>query len=334
MELKNDIVFVIGAGASKDICPSFGTGVEMFHQILNSVAGRTEDQNDKLNYFLMHDLNVDYSDIVSFVSAMENYRSNVITPSFDEFMSEIRRFPEFSNNRDKFEAIGQFALVRCILKWEAALRKDNVRDGTWLHMLIEYIKERNLWDKSDHIKIITFNYDRVIEYILLQDGGTYRNEILSWCDNNIVHAYGYLAPIKEPNLYAMTQDSIPFGDSSYRFDFLKPFIQNLKLQYDDRADMTVSNLAADIIANAATKIAVFGFGFDFINCRHLGLNQNLNGKRLHANLNPFDDPKFIYRRLLTSQIRSMQPNAVFTYNSCTKFVQDQLDFKWKWSPKI
>lgn len=89
MNLKSDHTFIIGAGASKDISPTFGTGVEMFHQILNSIAGRSKDDSDKLNYFLMYGLNLEYGDLVNFVTAMEDYRDNVKRPSFDEFMSEI-----------------------------------------------------------------------------------------------------------------------------------------------------------------------------------------------------------------------------------------------------
>jgi hypothetical protein len=334
MNIQSDYTFIIGAGASKDISPFFGTGVEMFNQILDSVAGRSKEYDDKLNYFLMNGLNLDYSDIVSFVTAMEDYKKNVAIPSFDEFMSEIRRFPEYNNNRNKFEKIGQYSLIRCVLKWENSLMTVGYsRGSTWIHMLINYVKSNQLWKSNDHLKIVTFNYDRVIEFVMLNDGGTFRDEIIEWCKNNITHVYGYIGFIKEPNNYHDLPESLSFGNPTYDLNMLEPFIKNIKMQYDDRLDSNGSTLAADIVANA-NNISIFGFGYDFVNCRHLGLNQQLNGKMIYANINPFDDPNFLYRRSLTNKIRAMQPNTIFSYNSCTKFIQDQLQFEWNWKAKI
>lgn len=334
MNLKSNHTFIIGAGASKDISPVFGTGVEMFHQILDSVAGRSKDFDDKLNYFLLHGLNLDYSDVVTFVNAMEDYKKNVKIPSFDEFMSEIRRFPEYNNSRNSFEKIGQYSLIRCVLKWENSLRTaGGARSSTWIHMLIEYIKSNKLWSSNNHIKIVTFNYDRVIEFVMLNDGGTDRDEIIEWCKNNIIHVYGYIGYINDPNFYHDLSGSLSFGNPTFDINTLEPFMNNIKMQYDDRLDIKESNEAADIVANAQ-NISIFGFGYDFNNCRHIGLNQNLIGKRIYTNINPFDDPNFQYRRAITHQIRTMQPNAIFSYNSCTKFIQDRLNFEWEYKPKI
>lgn len=200
-------------------------------------------------------------------------------------------------------------------------------------MIIKYINKKNLWKKRDHLKIVTFNYDRLLEFVLLNDCSTLREDVIDWCKNNIIHVYGFAGLIKEPNHYFDEPDSISFGNNTYDLTSLKPFIEKLQTQYDDRIDLGTYNTASDIIANT-NNVSIFGFGYDFVNCRYLGLNNHMGGKYIYANINPFDDPGFHYRRELTNRIRTMQPNTVFSYNTCTKFVQDRLRIDWEWNAKF
>jgi hypothetical protein len=323
-----DLALIIGAGASKDIYYGFGLGYELINCITESLS----EKNSILSKGLMSlkdDQKISYSDIWQFVFHVNEYIKNVENPSIDEFLNEIETFPEFIGLKDKFILIGQLSILYFITEWEKEMAKyhtfpENVIvTDSWLKELIKIIEEKKLLTSNEHsLQIITFNYDRSIEFILGQyfkynNKGTQIND---WLENNIFHVYGRVSKMNE----------FQFGTEDNNIKRLLNFKNNIKTIFSNRSfletrtvkkgDRIIEN--ADyltVIANSGT-IAAFGFGFDYFNCREIGFDNFFIEKTLNANLFPFNDTGFKRRRSETDRVRRMVRRVDIKYLTCGEFL--------------
>lgn len=329
-----DITLIVGAGASRDIYADFGLGIDLLQQISDRVTDKTSTNERYLSRLLMEELGFDYSDLWQFVYHLEEYKKNARSPSIDEFLVEIETFPEFAALKEKFLKIGLISIMFHILGWEWSMELhfrhpfEAILEKTWAWEIIQFIEKNNLFEKSaSSLQIITFNYDRTIEYLLSKyfKEKNKENEIKKWIYNNVFHVYGKVGDL----------DELEFGFDHSKIKALEKYIDKFQTIYQQRnkeigKDIVKSNdvkindaIGESIIANS-NYLAAFGFNFDYFNCRQLGLNNidSMGGnQKLIANIFPYNDDGFIKRREMSLQIRKMTKKVDLKFLSCKQFLQ-------------
>ena len=344
---------VIGAGASNDINPVFGLGKDLLDQIQERVIDKNTPHQRYLSDILMNQLGIKYSYLFQFYHHLEEYRRRVKNPSIDEFLFEINSFPEFEALRADFNRIGIFCIMFHVLGWESEFAgKVNINEvPSWVYSIYQFLVLKDVLDseRMDLLRIVTFNYDRTLEYILFNlfyYNPKYKKslpKIVEWINKNIVHVYGKIGSM--PELLTPEQNKnkekppVPFGMPHRRTDIILKNMDNIHLIQQNRIiadkqlDIFIQSIRNTQVHNPTIteeqlmqdpnyrELGIFGFNFDYINCRTIALN-NLSYKvKVKANIYPFIDDEFIYRREMTNKIRNMFNNGELHYYSCSSFVE-------------
>jgi hypothetical protein len=330
-----NIGILIGAGASKDIHPTFGIGIDLINQIKERVL-EPGSPMPYLSQLLNDKLNISIEHRKGFVAALESYINEAESPTIDEFLNEVEMYPDYLDVREVYITIGFVAILFHIVGWEGML-KSSIDDektnllNSWLGEIIKYIENKKLLNAysenpilaESSLQIITFNYDRIIEYGLKKHFKTQPKEIDAWINNNVFHVYGKVG----------TLDEIEFGFDNSQVVDLKNYIGNINIMYNKRKeaqnprDIWQSNYdkvrknwdASTAIVNASSKLLVFGFGYDSFNVKQVYLNQ-------------FHYPLFTHiysedsksRRAKVRHIRNLFPEIEFNFNTCKEFLRQVL----------
>lgn len=154
----------------------------------------------------------------------------------------------------------------------------SLKKNHWLEYLWKHINDAPKTEfKDNQLKIISFNYDRVIEqYFQTVIQHTYTNSICSKETTElrksieIVHVYGDLQDL----------DERPYGEKS---DDIKKVADCIKVIPEAReANDKQFNRAKEMIT-WAEKICFIGFGFDSTNLHRLGFpDHDLSGKEVYS----------------------------------------------------
>ena len=180
----------------------------------------------------------------------------------------------FLSHRSDYAAIGKKAIASAILDYES---KSTLEEWDWYGLL--WSKIRNFIEIQDGqvtlnpipLDIITFNYDRSLEYFLwnaLQS--TYK------CDKDqtfrlisgikIIHFYGSLGPIYGEN--AITYGCANVDDAAKNIKVI-PYERTGQLEQELNGDQIK---AVELIHRSDNIIVYMGFGFDDQNCNLLKLD--------------------------------------------------------------
>lgn len=327
----NDLLLITGAGASKAIYKDFGSGIELLDQISVMLT----DKNDTSGFqaLFTEQTNIDTSYLGTFNNNLIAYKNNSTVKSIDEFLSEVESFPEFKNYRDNYLTIGKTAIIFKILEWEKKLKqtldsKQVQIIDTWIGEIIKFIEENNLingYDKDKRpfqksLQILTFNYDRVLEYCLQMHFATDVHKTKRWISNNIIHVYG-----------AIDLEFLEFGADNSNIDCLIKYKNDIQTSYERRSieqnavaitstnGRIINGSIPDILVNKPF-VFVMGFSFDYFNCKNIGLQSN----KVVANIYEDDQPSdfFRKRRVTTNRVRAMFDNILFRYKSCKDFLNE------------
>lgn len=318
---------IIGAGASKDINPAICTGEELVKDIADRITDR-KTPNDK---FLSRCLDEQFGDKFSmenrvrFQEYLDNYIKDLESPSIDEFLNEVNTFPEFENDRNDILLMGYVMIIAHVFGFEAKrtnlTQKNMFEKETWLSKLSDYIDDHEILTrrKRNALKIITFNYDRIIEHYLIKWYG-YSDGIIEFVNENVHHVYGRAGCLDKlsPNLIGdNTFEAISeFGEDNHKLkEFGEKYIDHIRILYDKRNDTE----GLKSIIQKSNKICVFGYGFDSINNRRLGL-QDCYAKKDNFKVNVYPNSDLKYRRKLSEKIHSLVVDADIHYKSCTDFL--------------
>ena len=243
----------------------------------------------------------------------------------------ISTYPEFKNVREDFLNIGKISILAHILGYEGALKGrdgNNLRSDSWLNGLCKFIDDKDLLEESasEHtsIKIITFNYDRNIEHYLYNYDKfkNRRDKVKLFIERSLVHFYGKIGELEWQDKNNFLENGEPNNNPEKLFNNR----ESIRLIFDDRVQNKInSDKAFSFTHKMETQcICVFGFNFDFINCRLLWPSQNFGfaqaDMRMIANIYPYDDVNFIDRRFMANRIRNFKPTAELTYFSCSDFL--------------
>jgi hypothetical protein len=203
-----------------------------------------------------------------------------------------------------------------------------------------YLKIKTLLDekKLDKLLLLTFNYDRVLEYFLVSFFPDYP-EIKEFIKTRIIHVYGEIDSI----------DNVKFGAGNDKLENL--VIDNIKTIYSERLNDTILDENGELSTRdkcrlelgtfpepkaislkshekkmANMNIGFIGFSFDELNCRFLNLsNDNRYNPKFKVNIyaNKYD-AMFELRRAETLKCRKVRTDFNFSYCSAEEFLNEFL----------
>lgn len=199
--------------------------------------------------------------------------------------SEMYSIDAFLTCRPEFSQLGKDYISEILLQYEAA----RTPSGNWYQYLWNHYRTPTL-DELDFssLKIVTFNYDRSLEYFLLNAilntyGKGEKVSIERLMTLEVVHVYGSLGPIWDSTTMSTTagEKIIPFGSPR----LIRNAAQNIRVIPDERADKSPEFEHARKILSEANHICFLGFGFDSTNLTRLDSRQTCSIiKPQHAQL--------------------------------------------------
>ena len=331
--MNKRVVLIVGAGASKDLHNEFGLGSELIQQIESRVA----DNRDLVTFFTQQQ-NINFGILQTFKNNLAHYRQESKFKSIDEFLTEVSIFPEYRDWRDEYLKIGKTAILFHVVGWEEHFKnilEPEMIQHTWVGQIIKFLEDENILDHyknakviHSYLRILTFNYDRTLEYCLLKYYEKYKPDYLdavkSWIENYVIHIYDELDT---------AASQLGFGHPNNDLSTLIQYIDKIQVAYDSRGyklkkTIRLTNSSAtffqeDYIQSEVSSTLILGsigFGFDYFNCRNIGLTKRNNN--ILANIIVKDNENsFDNRRYMTNSIRSMFPSVDFKYMPCKDFLE-------------
>jgi len=268
-----ETLFILGAGASRPY--NYPTGKELRRLIYENFtedykAIATKEKSN--NTYIDSEIDDEIESAPEFVDKF--FKSS--TPSIDLFLS---RNPSFSN-------IGKKAIALNILKAERAsfFREKVDQNQDWYsylyHRMTENMTKPDGYKQvgQNKISIITFNYDRSLEFFLYESLtnsfeessrlGQFYDTLLPF---PIQHVYGKIAPLpyqKEP-VFSIYHAADP------NFTNLQNTYNNIRVIYE-RTDENLKGIREQI--SNAKRIFFLGFGFAKENLEALDIPNLLTGE--------------------------------------------------------
>jgi hypothetical protein len=253
--ISRQTVLVLGAGASAPY------GFPLGRKLLFEIAGGLEASGTPLSDLLLDlDNELEYEDLAIF-------RRNLLlsyAPSVDAFLE----------NRPEYMEVGKAAIAATLIPHE--VDHDLYRSGTqvkWYEYLFQQMGARRDEFSENHLSVITFNYDRSIEYFFLialkHRYGLEEEEAVDLLKGiPIVHVYGQLGKphFLAPDGRNYTNEITPTT--------IKKCVPEIKILHEGVEDTNEFQRAHELISQAQI-LCFLGFGYQEVNVRRLKLNEHL-----------------------------------------------------------
>jgi hypothetical protein len=279
---------VLGAGASKPY--GFPTGYELRKSIIGELQGKQQ-------------LSTSLRDLYA-------------QPRIDAFMVDFERsgicsIDRFLAERPEHEEVGKAAIAIRLMRnetMEALFYPSNLDD--WYQYL--WNRVATSWDalKSANLRVITFNYDRSLEYFLLEAASHTFGRSYEQCNEQlrnipILHVYGLIGETHlrgyDCRAYEPSIDANKVGIAT----------AGLQLMPKERKSDDLFERAWTMI-DESHVICFLGFGYDPINLDRLGM------PKLVARFSGTSHGKRIYG----STLGLIGKEVVTAANSCAGYVED------------
>lgn len=320
MKDPNTITLIIGAGANKEIHNEIGLGRDLITDISNRVTDRTvKPRYAYLSKILNNDFSINLQMRENFLRHLDGYIHSNEYPSIDNFLKAVETGPEFISRREDFKRIIFVLTVAHIIGWEGTKTKgyidrEKVNRRTWLTVLGEYIEDHNLFE-TNALKIITFNYDRILEYYLWIKFGT---RIKDFIKNNVHHVYGRIGNVEGLHPLKDGEKSIPLGLPDLPKEYIFAGTENIEFIHSDHPTNHVSGIIL-----GSKQLIVFGYGMDPSNNKRLTLSewavQNDDGGNFKFHIHP--NVKEKNRDMLASSVSELVDKAdIVQGKTCRDFL--------------
>ena len=288
--MSQNYVFIIGAGASKEI--GLPTGIELKRKIADLL-------NIEFDFAQPFPKSGDFMIWEAIKKDIKETKKEKFDPSeWHRYVWHIRdalplaisidNFIDTHRNNDKIRFISKLAIVRAILAAEqrSSLYKDyrhdqeinwQIFDKTWFNpffrLVTENCEKKDLPERFEKISLVIFNYDRCVEEYLFTALKKYYQiedsevaEIIKHM--KIIHPYGYVGPLKWEN----KPHWVSFG--------FEPNLDSLLVQsqliqtFTEKPVSQVDEITAlhSLIAGA-DKVCFIGFAFHGINMTLLRMEE-------------------------------------------------------------
>jgi hypothetical protein len=262
---KRRTLFVVGAGASKEL--NMPVGTELAKAIQNKLNVKLDfgSISSAGDMAFVRELKHAYQQQPGdwFAAGRLIHNGILLTHSIDEFL-------EIHQENELVKSIGKAAIAKCILEAERnsslfhkpqphrtgldLLKLENTWHVRFMRRLAQGVALQNVRQVFDNVSFIVFNYDRCLEYFLLHAlqhlYGINEEDAHSIVDDlTIIHPFGDLGPLTE----------VPFGgpDSLNDFEFIP--MSRLIQTYTEAAASQYNKIQVEV---ARAKCFVFlGFAF-------------------------------------------------------------------------
>jgi len=255
---------VLGAGASKPY--GFPSGHELRQFLCNQTA---------LNG--MYPFGFDQRDLEVFSTTF--LKSGM--SSIDAFLARRGEHKIGSLTNATYADIGKAAIAYCLIQRERADLLHMASDDHWYQYLWSFMSDSLDSFGENKLRIITFNYDRSLEYYLLTAlqysfGISVQEAALHLQKIPILHVYGQLGVLPDLPINGETRQYHPdVSDSVY----IKVAARGIRVIDESRDDDEVFEKAYSYLTEAE-RICFLGFGFDPTNVRRLRINQLMQDFRM------------------------------------------------------
>jgi len=282
--IDTETVFILGSGSSKPY--GFPTDADLRMRIIKDF------KNDYRKIPYTSDFN----------SRLIEFEKNKRTAEAEIFIGRLHdtegttTIDEFIGINDQYEIIGKIAIQHYLLEYEKnyLTNRDNDYVSDWFEIVLrEMLKESKEYKNpalvdSNQVTFLTFNYDRLIEFLFIKQFTSLFQELLNNDINKhqieffiykIIHIYGslgYLPPRRETD----SPSKVNFGEAIQTYERTRKTISNIRLLKDGFKDC---ERIRKKLYNAK-KIYFLGVGYIEKNMKMLDLENNLN----------YDDPPQIY----------------------------------------
>lgn len=272
--VKDYTTLIIGAGASTYY--GFPTGTELCNEVIY-YAERIHQQP----------FGGDVTNLRKLL-ASEYYRSNDYL-FLKEFANDLRgaKYPtidEFIYENPKYNEIAKLIISYIILDREKKSKKllnGKIKNGKkyddWLNYLWVRLKPNDKHEfNKNHLTIFTFNYDRLIEFYIIDSikhlYNVSREEAFKLKKTPIFHVYGQTGSL-DPN----SQDYIPYGEIPNETILYKAS-KSIKLMYDEKNSVNKFPpdnfyLNLEMAYNDSSYIYFLGFGYDKFNMQRIDFDK-------------------------------------------------------------
>ena len=251
-------VLVLGAGASYPY--GFPTAKELEELICDAFSSPTEKANQLLG------------------SDESKYTPNQFFEFREAFLRSPLSIDAFLQRRQEFLEVGKLAIAYCLIPFEDEAnlyRPDrDLRGGNWYKYLAGKLDSHFEEFGDNKLSIVTFNYDRSLEFYLLNSlicsHGKKRDE----CANAlakipIVHVYGQLG--EKPYLQQGSRQYRP--NEVEQFRYVETAAYGIKLYHEEAKAATEE---ARELLSRAKRICFLGFGYHPFNIDRLNIGGSLD----------------------------------------------------------
>ena len=258
--IETPTTLILGAGASYPY--GFPLGRKLVEDILE-LFPQSNHSNDRIRSANSHfDIMLGNLDID--ISLMNRFSRNLRDSKIDS----IDSFLEIKENSNFLE-IGKMSILYALHRYEKS--EELLRIDNWYRVLWNSLKTKSIeYFKLNKLSVITYNYDRSLEYYLLSCiKNTYDLDEKDACDLlfntiNIIHIHGKIGVFNIENQTLnlninmfKTQD---YGSEIKDKDKFKFLSKNIKIIHDENINESEELKQANEILATTTRICFLGFG--------------------------------------------------------------------------
>ena len=251
---------ILGAGAS--VPYGYPTGRDLAREIIK--RGKQGDnawaRADELPTVKLRALNL----ATMFEASLDEH------PTIDSFLAQFAGSPEHSEGRELYET-GRMLIADVIR------RREQPQQGVvdWYTLLFEHLERSAKSGFAWPLRIITFNYDRSLEFHLARyhawKTGLLQQEARHWLFERVpvLHVYGDVGPL--PDGQPKRDDFAPEYGVWTGSQFWKGRETTKIMRDDDTGAEAYAECQRWI--GEAEYVIVLGFGYDQMNCDRVGLSK-------------------------------------------------------------
>jgi len=231
-------------------------------------------------------------------------------PSIDSFLEDWEK---------EFMKVGKAAIAASLIRHED--RERIVDEPNWYRRLFNEMTDGKDFS-SNQLSIVTFNYDRSLEYFFLRAlPSRYHvpeTQAVKWLSQlPIIHLYGSLGALPE-----LSRGGRPYGETEPEgiAEAIAAGAKGIQLARGGVAPETFAR--AREWMGKAQRIIVIGFGFEQINRERLGITDFVENAQIFAtlfNVSPVDERRF------KTVAKKSKKHAEYDYDLR---VRDDEDIEW------
>lgn len=314
------MLIILGAGASKDFCRIFPTGLELikdinYHFLTEKKFPKVQEINGIYLSALMNDIVRTFGNDIELFRNIKNQlwdiqlhyewqslRNNSENPvSIDNFIATKIKDGKLN---PKAKEIIKYSIYYLLKGTEQAFAEGNYNaKESWINELAKKLSVYDFNTINENLKVVTFNYDRTFEKYFseaLKEFDSLSQDQVFNLQSKVQHVYNSLGDLSE----------IFFELPNENPSIIKGNYNRIKL-IDDRTEI---NLVFEN-ANEYKKVHFIGFGYDETNMNLINLNQFTSAS--------FHGTAYYYSPLQIKELRIKYNIEAFPI-SCKEYVKTKM----------